>query len=113
ILKQGLMPSYQGKLTSDQINDIVSYLTSIPLNDTSGSVDGKGTYERILHADREPHNWLTYGGDFFSQRYSGLTQVTRANVNTLTLKWVWRPRYLDKMETTPLVVDGVMYAVQN
>ena len=31
----------------------------------------------------------------------------------LTLKWVWRPRYLDKMESTPLVVDGVVYAVQN
>jgi alcohol dehydrogenase (cytochrome c) len=26
---------------------------------------------------------------------------------------VWRPKYLDKMETTPLVVDGVLYAVQN
>ena len=26
---------------------------------------------------------------------------------------MWRPQYLDKMETTPLVVDGVLYAVQN
>lgn len=42
-----------------------------------------------------------------------LNQITRDNVKNLTLKWVWRPRYLDKMESTPIVVDGVLYAVQN
>ena len=67
----------------------------------------------MLHADREPQNWLTYGGGYASQRYSLLNQITRDNVERLTLKWVWRPKYLDKMETTPLVVDGVLYAVQN
>ena len=71
------------------------------------------THDRILHADREPQNWLTYGGSYSSQRYSLLDQITRENVGQLALKWVWRPKYLDKMETTPLVVDGVMYAVQN
>ncbi len=71
------------------------------------------SYDRLLHADREPQNWLTYGGGYASQRYSLLTQITRENVKSLSLKWVWRPRYLDKMEMTPLVVDGVLYAVQN
>jgi alcohol dehydrogenase (cytochrome c) len=77
------------------------------------SVSAQVTYDRILHADREPQNWLTYSGGYSSQRYSLLTGITRTNVHSLALKWVWRPRYLDKMETTPLVVDGVMYAVQN
>ena len=67
----------------------------------------------MLHADREPQNWLTYGGSYASQRYSLLDQITRENVRNMTLKWVWRPRYADKMETTPLVVDGVLYTVQN
>ena len=71
------------------------------------------TYDRLLRADREPHNWLTYGGNYSSHRYSALGQITRENVGKLALQWVWRPKYLDKMETTPLVVDGVMYAVQN
>ena len=71
------------------------------------------TYERLLHADREPQNWLTYGGDYGSQRYSRLTEISPENVKDLALKWVWRPRSLDKMELTPLVVDGVLYAVQN
>src|SRR5262249_48539636 len=78
-----------------------------------GTVSAQVTYERLLHADREPQNWLTYGGGYASQRYTLLNQITRDNVRTLTLKWIWRPKYLDKMETTPLVVDGVLYAVQN
>jgi alcohol dehydrogenase (cytochrome c) len=78
-----------------------------------GSVSAQVTYDRVLHADREPQNWFTYGGSYFSQRYSLLDHITRENVGKLALKWVWRPRYLDKMETTPLVVDGVLYTVQN
>ena len=27
-------------------------------------------------ADREPHNWLSYSGTLFNQRYSPLTQIT-------------------------------------
>ena len=34
------------------------------------------TYERLLNAAKEPHNWLTYGGDYFSNRHSPLTQIT-------------------------------------
>src|SRR5262249_45690907 len=34
------------------------------------------TFDRILHADREPQNWLTYSGGLFSHRYSLLTQIT-------------------------------------
>jgi alcohol dehydrogenase (cytochrome c) len=77
------------------------------------TVSAQVTSDRILHADREPQNWLTYGGSYSSQRYSLLDRITRVNVRNLALKWVWRPRYVDKMETTPLVVDGVLYTVQN
>jgi alcohol dehydrogenase (cytochrome c) len=77
------------------------------------SVSAQVTHERLVHVDREPQNWLTYGGGYASQRYSLLSHITRENVGGLALKWVWRPKYLDKMETTPLVVDGVLYTVHN
>jgi len=79
----------------------------------SVSLSAQVTHDRLLRADREPQNWLTYSGGYSSQRYSLLTHLTRDNVRNLALKWVWRPRYLDKMETTPLVVDGVLYTVHN
>ncbi len=69
-------------------------------------------FERLLRAAQEPQNWLTYSGTFMSQRYSALNQITPANAQDLTLKWVFQSRSLEKHEVTPLVVDGVMYTVQ-
>ena len=112
ILQKGLMPSYGETLTPAQLADVVAYLGSLKRYE-SGTDSTPISGERILRADREPENWLTYSGTYSSQRYSPLNRITRANVKDLTLKWVWRPRYLDKMESTPLVVDGVVYAVQN
>jgi alcohol dehydrogenase (cytochrome c) len=71
------------------------------------------TSDRLLHADREPQNWLTYSGGYAGIRYSKLTGLDHENVKNLQLKWVWRPRYFEKMEATPIVVDGVLYSVQN
>ena len=70
-------------------------------------------FERILRANQEPQNWLTYSGSTMSQRHSLLTQITPDNAKDLTLKWVFQSRSLDKHEVTPLVVDGVMYTVQS
>ena len=70
------------------------------------------TFDRILHGDREPQNWLSYSGTLMNQRFSPLTQITTANVKNLQQQWVWQAKSLEKFEATPLVVDGVMYTVQ-
>jgi len=71
------------------------------------------SFDRILKAHEEPHNWLTYSGSFMSQRYSRLTQITTTNARDLELKWVFQSRSLEKHEVTPLVVDGTMYTIQS
>jgi alcohol dehydrogenase (cytochrome c) len=70
------------------------------------------TYDRLLHAEQEPQNWLTYSGGYASNRYSMLTQINRNNVKNLQVKWVYHPTGPEdaKMENTPLVVDGILYA---
>ncbi len=70
------------------------------------------SFERIRDAHREPWNWLTYSGGYYSQRYSELTGIAPANAARLDLKWVFQASARDKFETTPLVVDGVMYLTQ-
>ena len=70
-------------------------------------------FDRLLRANQEPQNWLTYSGNLNSQRHSRLTQISPANARDLTLKWVFQSRSLDKHEVTPLVVDGVMYTIQS
>ena len=70
------------------------------------------TFERIVGAADEPGNWLTYNGTYHSRHHSALDEIHRGNVSGLELKWVFQTRSLEKFEMTPLVVDGVVYAVQ-
>lgn len=70
------------------------------------------SFERILHADQEPQNWLTYSGTLSGRRYSPLIQITPVNVNNLELAWIWQTQPTEQFETTSLVVDGVLYTVQ-
>jgi hypothetical protein len=60
---------------------------------------GQGvTFDRLLHPDAEPQNWLSYSRTIDGQRYSPLNQITPANVKNLELQWVWQARSLEKFE---------------
>jgi alcohol dehydrogenase (cytochrome c) len=78
----------------------------------AGSLSAQVSFERLLNADKEPQNWLTYSGSMMSQRHSLLTEITPQNVKNLEQQWVFQARSLEKFEATPLVVDGIMYTVQ-
>ena len=67
---------------------------------------------RLVNAAKEPHNWLTYSGGYFSQRYSTLNQIDPANVRNLEMKWIYQGAVAGGWQTTPLVVDGMMYITQ-
>ena len=61
-------------------------------------------------------DWPYYGGDAGGTRFSPLTQITAANVESLTVAWTYRTRDSvtatseeASLEVTPLVVDGSMY----
>jgi alcohol dehydrogenase (cytochrome c) len=68
--------------------------------------------DRLRRASDEPQNWLTYSGTYASQRHSLLSELNPDNVRNLEQKWVYQADSLEKFETTPLVVDGVMYITQ-
>ncbi len=59
--------------------------------------------------------WPAYTGDIKGSRYSPLDQINAANFNTLEIAWRFktdnlgtRPEY--KLEGTPLMIGGVLYA---
>jgi len=70
------------------------------------------TPQRLANASTEPQNWLTYSGNYSSHRFSLLDQITPANVKNLKLQWVYQAPVAGNWQTTPLVVDGVMYITQ-
>jgi alcohol dehydrogenase (cytochrome c) len=67
------------------------------------------TSDRITRATEEPQNWLTYSGGYFSQRYSALKQIDTANVKNLEIKWMLPNQVFGAWQSSPLVVDGIMY----
>ena len=83
-------------------------------SDASGAAPALSpvTWERLVNAADEPQNWLMYSGTFDSQRHSGLEQVHTRNVDRLELKWAYQIPEIDRAETTPLVVDGVMFVTE-
>jgi alcohol dehydrogenase (cytochrome c) len=76
------------------------------------SVQAQITFDRLLHTEKEPQNWLTYSGNMWGQRYSLLNQINAGNVKNLELQWLWQAPSLEKYETTSIVVDGILYTIQ-
>jgi len=54
-------------------------------------------------------NWLSYNGDYSGRRYSLLSQINLQNVEQLRAEWVFHSRSSDRLEVTPVVVNGTMF----
>jgi alcohol dehydrogenase (cytochrome c) len=70
------------------------------------------SWERLMNAADEPENWLMYSATLDAQRHSRLDQVNTGNVSNLELKWAYQIPEIDRAETTPLVVDGIMFITE-
>jgi len=74
----------------------------------SAATFGQVPFERIVNADKEPGNWLTYSRDLMGHRFSPLKEINTENVANLKVKWAFQfPN--DRSEVSPIVVDDVMY----
>lgn len=69
------------------------------------------TNQMLLDARKNGNNWLTYGRDYWNQRWSPLTQINTSNVASLHIAWMYQTGIsrLGSFETSPIVVDGIMY----
>src|SRR5690606_24690999 len=65
--------------------------------------------QALLETDKNPGNWLSYGRNYEETRFSPLQQITRSNVDSLGLAWSINLGTTRGLETTPLVVDGILY----
>src|SRR5690242_19589282 len=70
------------------------------------------TDARLLHPENVPQNWLMYSENYFGQRYSPLRQIDATNVKNLEMQWLYQGQVLGSWESSPLVIDGVMYLTQ-
>jgi alcohol dehydrogenase (cytochrome c) len=76
----------------------------------TASLNAQVSYEHLLEAD--PQNWLSYSGSYHSQRHSLLNQIDTGNVNNLVAAWVYHIPGASRLESVPVIVNGVMYVSQ-
>jgi PQQ-dependent dehydrogenase (methanol/ethanol family) len=94
------------------LRDLVAYLASlrgVPVgvaNVTSAPNSASPDFDRIRNP--RPGDWLSYNGTLDGNRYSKLTEIARANVKDLGVKWIFPIDHFG-LEVTPVVVDGIMY----
>src|SRR5260370_12773460 len=67
------------------------------------------TGQRLLDSAKEPQNWLMYSGDYAGRRFSALDQIKTSNAAMLVPKWVYQTMAGGRIETKPLVVDGILF----
>jgi alcohol dehydrogenase (cytochrome c) len=67
------------------------------------------TDSMMLNAASDENDWLLHGRTYDNQRYSDLRQITADNVKSLNLVGLVQTGMTASFETTPIVVNGVMY----
>ena len=60
--------------------------------------------------DSHPADWLLHGRDYSNQRFSPLADINAGNVSALAPVALVQTGITGSFETTPIVVDGIMYA---
>ena len=67
------------------------------------------TQDMLSRAAGDGNNFLHTNGNYDQTRYYPNRQINTANVGNLRPAWVFQTEVVDSMETTPIVVNGVMY----
>ena len=107
------MPAYQG--TAGQLRDLLAYLSTL-------KGVGVGALTAPLPPVTQPEidqvahprqgDWPNYNGTLDGNRNSALDQINQQNAAQLQLQWVYSIQF-NGLETTPIVVDGVMFITGN
>ena len=101
------MPAF-ADVPADELTAIVRYLRRINVETIMGPPLAAESDRKAAWGPPQPGDWRTYNGNDSGNRYSSLKQITRANVASLKLKWVFPISYFG-LEVTPLAADGVVY----
>jgi PQQ-dependent dehydrogenase (methanol/ethanol family) len=64
---------------------------------------------QLDNAARDGSNFLLTNGDYGQTRFYPNGQINRGNVGRLHPAWIFQTEVKESMETSPIVVDGVMY----
>src|ERR1700759_3579088 len=67
------------------------------------------TQQQLDAADKSVNNFLLTNGNYAQTRFHPARQINRDNVKNLHVAWIFQTDVKESLETSPIVVDGVMY----
>ena len=67
------------------------------------------TQDMLNRAASDGNNYLHTNGDYKQTRYYPNRQINVSNVKNLRPAWIFQTEVVETMETTPIVVNGIMY----
>ncbi|MGL3213433.1 pyrroloquinoline quinone-dependent dehydrogenase [Bradyrhizobium sp. BR 1433] len=67
------------------------------------------TQEQLNAADKNSRDFLLTNGNYAQTRFYPGKQISRDNVKNLHVAWIFQTDVKESLETSPIVVDGVMF----
>src|SRR5712671_2355967 len=67
------------------------------------------TQSQLNAADKSINDFLLTNGNYAQTRFHLARQIERGNVKNLHVAWIFQTDVKESLETSPIVVDGVMY----
>jgi PQQ-dependent dehydrogenase (methanol/ethanol family) len=111
--KDSSMPAFSG--TEQEKHDLLAYLGSLKSIEVGVLKEHQKpvtSAEMGAITQPKPGEWPTYNGRLDGNRYSPLSQINLKSVSKLQPAWIYTVAFFG-LETTPLVVDGIMYITGN
>ena len=109
--KNSLMPPVGA--SEAEMRDLVAYLSRLAGGASANSIAGTPPLPGAVSFDQivspKKGDWPTYHGMLTGNRHSAMDQINSSNVASLAARWSLTVGRSSKLETTPVVVDGVMY----
>ena len=111
--QKSAMGAYRG--TAEQQQNLLAYLSTLrgvgvgPVKEAQAPV-AQAAIDAVAHPAKG--NWPNYNGTPDGNRNSTLDRINQKNVAKLQLQWTYPINFVG-LETTPVVVDGVMYVTGN
>ena len=89
---------------------LVSFAGSyLALAQSKGAPATPVSQEQLNAAAGDENNFLHTNGNYAQTRYFPGKQINTSNVGKLHPAWIFQTEVKESMETTPIIVNGVMY----
>ncbi len=75
----------------------------------ANAADTNVSQEMLSRADSDSSNFLHTNGNYEQTRFYPNSQINTKNVSKLVPAWIFQTEVVDSMETSPIIVNGVMY----